>query len=333
MSKATRIYLLLTLVLSICLTGITHAGDPIARVRQMQQQWREGKFEMNLLAVATLSNISVDGLKVSELSGLAWDRDEGLLYALSDNGYVLVLEPVFKERVLQDILLIGGHRLLDEKGRPLKYKLADSEGLAVEGGNNGKHGDARLIVSFERVPRLARYQPDGTLMSYITLPAVLADVTRSRSENNSLESVAIHNNLGILVGTEYPLKDGEPGTLNIYSLQGEHWSFPAHDHADGALVDMTTLDDGRIIALERSYSGLLSGLHTTLHRIKLNGKTIVADRIHSFTPEEGLFNDNFEGLTHLSENRFMMISDDNNHPLKRTLLVYFEINEREQDKK
>ncbi|MGH8120673.1 MAG: esterase-like activity of phytase family protein, partial [Gammaproteobacteria bacterium] len=279
-------------------------------------------------AVATLSNISVDGLKVSELSGLSWDQDEGLLYALSDNGYILDLQPLFRKGELQDVLLIAGHRLLDDKGRPLKFKPADSEGVAVENARNGKQGDSRLVVSFERFPRLVRYKPDGTLEATVAMPGELEDVTRYRSENNGLESVTIHNTLGIIVGTEFPLDGSEPGTLNLYTTQGQHWAAPLHDKTYGALVDMTTLEDGRIIALERAYNGLLSGINTSLHRITLKGNTIVADRIYTFTPEDGLFNDNFEGLAHLDQNRFMMISDDNNHPLKRTLLVYFEIKER-----
>ena len=328
MHPGCRYYRLLAGVFALCVTSAAPAGDSIAHIQQLHQNLQQGKFEIRLLTVATLSNISVSGLKVSELSGLAWDRDEGLLYALSDNGYVLALQPVFSGHTLQDILLQSGQRLLDANGKALKYRQADSEGLALENGNNNKRGDTRLIVSFERVPRLARYKPDGTFVSYLTLPGGLDDVTRYQSENKALESVTIHNTFGVLVGTEYPLKDTTAGTLNIYSLHGDHWSFPAHDKSNGALVDMTTLQDGRIIALERVYGGLFSGIQTTLHRVILDGKNIRADQIHTFTPEEGLFNDNFEGITLIDDNHFMMVSDDNDHPLKRTLLVYFEINER-----
>ena len=328
MQLLPRSYHLLAGVFLWCVTITTHAGDSIAHIQQLQQNLLQGKFEIRLLAVATLSNISMNGLKVSELSGLAWDKDEGLLYALSDNGYILDMQPVFSGHTLRDILLSTGHRLLDEKGKPLKYREADSEGLAIEHGSNGRRGDTRLVVSFEREPRLARYKTDGTFVSHIPLPAGLDDVTRYRSENKSLEAVTIHNTQSIIVGTEYPLRDTETGTLNIYSLKGDHWTFPAHDKTNGALVDMTTLNDGRIIALERGYGGMFAGIQTTLHRVILKDKEILAEQIHTFTPEEGLFNDNFEGITHLDENHFMMISDDNNHPLKRTLLVYFEINER-----
>ena len=303
----------------------TQADDSIATVKQLQQDLRHGKFLLRLHAVATLSKISLNGFKVSELSGLAWDQDEKLLYALSDNGYLLVLRPELSGHILKDIRLLAGHRLLDENGKPLKYKQADSEGLAIEHGNNRRRGDARLIVSFERFPRLVRYRPDGTFDSRITLPAQLADVDRYRSDNKALESVTIHPAYGILTGPEFPLKDTESGTLNIYTLNGIHWAFPAHDKINGALVDMVSLKDGKIIVLERSYGGVFSGIQTTLHRITFNGQQIQADQIHTFTPEEGLFDDNFEGITHLDTNYFMMVSDDNNHPLKSTLLVYFEI--------
>ena len=35
--------------------------------------------------------------------------------------------------------------------------------------------------------------------------------------------------------------------------------------------------------------------------------------------------DNFEGLTKIEKNRYLMISDDNNSPLQKTLLVLFEV--------
>ena len=321
----SRFHHALTALVLLCCTCTTPADDSIANIRQLQHDLRHEKFMLRLHAVATLSNISVNGLKVSELSGLAWDQDEKLLYALSDNGYLLDLQPVFSGHILRDIRLQSGHRLLDENGKPLKYRQADSEGLALEHGHNGRRGDTRLIVSFERFPRLIRYKRDGTFESRLTLPPELEDVTRYRSDNKALEAVTGHPAYGILTGPEFPLKDTESGTLNIYSLRGDHWAFPAHGKTSGALVDMVTLEDGKIIVLERAYDGLLSGIQTTLHRIILNGQQIQADQIHTFTPEEGLFDDNFEGITHLDKNYFMMVSDDNNHPLKRTLLVYFEI--------
>ena len=322
----SRFHHALTVLVLLCAAFTTLADDSIADIRQLQQDLLHDKFVIRLHATATLSNITLNGLKIAELSGLAWDQDENLLYALSDNGHILHMRPVFSGHVLQDIRLEAGYRLLDENGKPLKYKQADSEGLAIENDTNGKHGDTRLIVSFERVPRLICYKTDGTFAAPVTLPPGLADVARYRSENKALEAVTVHPAFGILTGTEAPLRDAESGTLNIYSLHGDHWSFPAHNKTNGALVDMVTLPDGKIIALERVYEGLFSGIQTTLHRIILDGKHIQADWIHTFTPEEGLFNDNFEGITHLGENYFMMVSDDNNHPLKRTMLVYFEIN-------
>ena len=325
----SRFHHALTVLVLMCAAFTTLADDSIAHIRQLQQDLQQDKFVIRLHAMATLSNITMNGLKMSELSGLAWDQDENLLYALSDNGYILHMLPVFSGHALQDIRLESGHRLLDENGKPLKFKQADSEGLAIENSTNGKRGDTRLIVSFERVPRLVSYMTDGTFAAPLILPSALADVSRYRGENTALEAVTVHPALGILTGPEAPLKDTETGVLNIYSLRGDHWSFPAHNKNQGALVDMVTLADGKIIALERVYNGLFSGMETTLHRIILDGKHIQADLIHTFTPEEGLFNDNFEGITHLGENYFMMVSDDNNHPLKRTLLVYFEINEVE----
>src|SRR5690606_10636385 len=107
----------------------------------------DSRYEFTLLAIANLSNVTIDGYKIHELSGLAWDEDEGLLYALSDNGYVLHLRPVFDNGKLVDVLFINGYSLQDKNKRPLRYKESDSEGISVKNGNNSNPGDSRLIVS------------------------------------------------------------------------------------------------------------------------------------------------------------------------------------------
>lgn len=315
-----------TVLLWLCLASGTRAAESIAQIRNLDLQLQQGAYQITLYSVATLSNIALHGLKVAELSGLAWDQDEGRLYALSDNGYFLELQPVFQGQHLQEVLLHGGHRLLDEKGKALRYRRADSEGIAIENGANGRRGDSQLLVSFEREPRLARYRTDGTLVTYLPLPAELDDIGNYRSENKALEAVTIHETLGILVGPEFSLKDTPAGLLNIYSLDGGHWSVPTHDEDSGALVDMAAPGDGSLIALERVYDGVFSGIQSTLHRIEFqDGGIRIAEQIYTFNPEDGLFNDDFEGLAHLAGNRYLMVSDDNNHPFKRTQLVYFEI--------
>ena len=289
------------------------------------------QYDFSLLAIANLPNVTIDGFKIHELSGLTWDEDEDLLYALSDNGYVLHLRPVFENNNLIDVLFIKGHSLRNKNNRPLRYKDSDSEGIAVKNGNNGVQGDSRLIICFERIPRLIEFTTDGKMIAEIPLPAELADIRNYQSENKSLEAITIHDKYGIITGPEHPLISKPVGNaLDIYSLNGDYWSFPVHNQHYGALTGMTTMPDGNVLALERSYGGLFPATEITLHRIVLDKHNPKSEIIYTFGPDNGLLNDNFEGITRFRDNSYFMINDDNNHPLKRTMLVYFSITEKQR---
>lgn len=310
------------------------AAESIAEIEQFESTFSDeaSRYEFNLLVIAGLSNLTIDGLKVSELSGLAWDEDENLLYALSDNGYLLHLRPVFDDHKLTDVLFIKGYSLRDKNNRALRYKEADSEGLVVKHGNNGIQGDSRLLVCFERIPRLVEYKTDGAMIAGIALPAELSDIRNYQGENKSLEAVTIHDKFGIITGPEHPLiTQPANNTLDIYTLDGRHWSFPVHNEHYGALVGMTTMPDGSILALERAYGGMFPATEITLHRILLGEEKSEINRIYTFDSDAGLLNENFEGITRFRGDTYFMVNDDNNHPLKRTTLVYFSINKK-QDK-
>ena len=40
---------------------------------------------------------------------------------------------------------------------------------------------------------------------------------------------------------------------------------------------------------------------------------------------DGWLLDNFEGLTHYRVNQYLMVSDNNNNPLQKTIMVLFEV--------
>ena len=79
---------------------------------------------------------------------------------------------------LVDLRLLAAHPLLGENGQPLPARRSDSEGLALEGGDNGVRGDSTLLISFEGPARVARYRPDGTFVADLNLPPPLADRKR-----------------------------------------------------------------------------------------------------------------------------------------------------------
>ncbi len=285
--------------------------------------------KLRLLGALQLPGQTVNGLRLSGLSGLAWNEDDNLLYALTDHGVLFHLRPVFRNGQLADVVLRHAAALIDPRTRkPVRWKRSDSEGLDILNGRNGKQGDAELLVSFEREPRIARYRPDGTHIADIPLAAALRDVKRYRGGNKMLESVCLHPREGILTAPEEPLdNDTDTDTARLYRMDGSAWRFPA---SRGGMVALECLPDGDVLVMERDYSTLSLRWTMTLRRLRLPPGTpadalLSAETLTTLDSDQGLQIDNFEGLARHRGNRFFMVSDDNDVFIQRTLLVYFEL--------
>ncbi len=282
---------------------------------------------IRLLGVLELPARTVNGHRFAGFSGLAWDEDDNLLYALTDHGVVFGLRPALHNHRLVDVTLRHAAALIDPRTRrPMRWKRSDSEGLDILNGRNGKKGDAELLVSFEREPRIARYRPDGSHIADIQLSAKLRDVSRYHGGNTMLESVCMHPREGILTAPEKPL-DHETGAARLYRMDGSSWRFPA---SRGDIVALECLPSGDVLVMERDYSTLSLRWIITLRRLRLPAGTapdslLAAETVATLDSGAGLHIDNFEGLAHHRENRFFMVSDDNNVFVQRTLLLYFEL--------
>jgi hypothetical protein len=287
------------------------------------------------LGVLQLPARSVNGARLSGLSGLAWDEDDNVLYALTDHGVLFHLRPIFRNGQLVDVTLLRVAPLIDPRThKPVRWKRSDSEGLDILNGRNGKQGDAELLVSFEREPRIVRYRPDGTYIADVPLPAALRDVQRYRGGNKMLESVCLHAREGILTAPELPL-DHETEFARLYRMDGSTWRFPA---SHGGIVALECLPDGDVLEMERDYITLLLRWVITLRRLHLPAGTpadtlLATETVAVLDSNLGLHIDNFEGLARHHGNHFFMVSDDNDVFIQRTLLMYFELVEPGQQNK
>ena len=308
----------------ICISSQAICAESVAHIEYPETIIKDDNDNelIHIQAIAQLSNVIINGLKVSELSDLAWDADEELLYAVSDNGYLLSFRPVFKGGRLNDVLIINSLQFHDDKGEKLRWKNSDSEGLTLINANNQTQGDTEYIVSFERQPRVIQYNQQGFIEKQVTIPEKLKDISNYRSENKSLESVERHDQYGLLIGTEYSLKGEDKAQLSFYTADGKLQSFPAHFN-DGAFTSLATIEGNDLLAIERVYGGFFTGFKVALHHLRIEGDQLEDKVIARFLPAEGYFNDNFEGIVKHKDTFYFMISDDNNHPAKQTLLIYF----------
>ncbi|PID47606.1 MAG: hypothetical protein CSB47_00335 [Proteobacteria bacterium] len=278
-----------------------------------------------LLGSIAISSGYVNNIPIVELSDLAWDKRSETLYAISDNGYLYTMKIKQSANKLLSAKIINAVRLTGANQKVLKGANNDPEGLDIV----HKRNRSELIISFERNSRVARYSTQGKYLGRVRIPRKLTSKTTYRHRNKALESVAVHPKYGVITASEYPLKASPRNTQTIYSQYGKEWHFPRYPAKKSAITALEVLDNGDILILERAFSGFFQPLVISIRQLQLNrcnrkNHCAVKD-IAVFSSADGWSVDNFEGLTQLSANRYLMISDDNKNPLQRTLLVMFDV--------
>ncbi len=293
---------------------------------------RDGRSEhqgLRLLGALEIpKGAAVDGVGVMGLSGLAWDADEDVLYALSDRGRLFHLRPRFAGGRLVGVEALAGHHLKDGDVQVLPRYRVVSEGLVVENAANGVPGDTLVVVSFEGQPRIDVMDPRAVWVARYPLPPALADVDRYRHPNKALEALAHLPGRGPVTAPERPLWDEAAEVVPLYDLKGRHWRYPLSGDTNGSLVALEALPGGGLLALERSFVSPLHPLRIRLRRVPAPGEgggPLAVEEVALLSTGDGWRVDNFEGLAHHRGRRFFMVSDDNGRAAQRTLLVYFEL--------
>lgn len=283
---------------------------------------------IRLLGALRLNDVERNGLRLCGLSGLAWDEDAGLLYAISDQGNLFHLRPEFDANdALSGVRLVAAYPLRDVRDQPLRSPWTDAEGLAIRRGDNGKPDDTELLISFEGKPRVARYSPTGLWKGEERLPVPLRDLRNYQHPNEALEAVTVDPRRGVLVGTETPLRHDPDGQIRLFRLNGRFWRYPLSPAPNSALVAMEALPDGSLLTLERAFVAPLRPLIISLRRVMLpavdTAEPLPVMDVAVFNSSQGWLLDNFEGLTRYRGQRFFMVSDDNCKFWQATLLVEF----------
>lgn len=267
----------------------------------------------------------VDGVGITELSALAWDQDEQLLYALSDKGRLYHFRLKLDGNRLLEAKPVFATYLEDVKGRHVKKHRRDSEGLLVIRGRNGKRGDSQLILSFEGSPRVIRFTPHGRAIKNIHLPRELRSAARFQTGNDSLEAVTYHSRYGYMTAPETPLKDQPRNLHTLYSMKGRKWSFMAYPAKNSGITALEALPNGDLLILERAWSGITKPLTISLRYLDFSkcSKQGACEVQNLKVLRSHFFMDNFEGLTRLQGNQYLMVSDDAGGGLLRSNLTLF----------
>ena len=192
-------------------------GTPAGILHDLSTDYPPGSDFMGVRLLGTLDLDAVrtdGGHTLHSLSALGYDADADRLYALSDRGVLFHLALEFEADTghLVQARVITSHPLRDGRGRALRGRMADAEGLVLRDHRNGVEGDTRVLVSFERRARVMEFDVTGHPTGAVALPAGLRSEHAYRGGNKALEAITLHGERGVLVGPEQPLRTASAET-------------------------------------------------------------------------------------------------------------------------
>ena len=99
----------------------------------------------------------------------------------------------------------------------------------------------------------------------------------------------------------------------------------AHPAKNSGISGLETLPDGNLLVMERAWSGIFNPLVVSLRYLDFEqcSKDGACTAQDLKVLSSHLLVDNFEGLTHIQGNQYLMVSDDGNEELLRTALTLF----------
>ena len=279
---------------------------------------------IKILDQKKISFSEMGNVKFCELSDVAYYQKTETLFFVGDKGMLYSFHAKFNTKI-DELRPLRAVRLKNKRLKKFKKWERDSEGLVLD-------GKGRLIVSFEGDPKVAWFHKNsakfGSLIKKYRLPSALRGRKKYRGGNKSLEALTWHKKYGLLAAAEYPVRKMHRDMQTIYALSGKKWNFKAEPEKNSGVVAMEIMDDGNVLVMERSFSGLLAPFVVTLKKVFLNKKQkglCKTKVLLKMNTHKGWSIDNFEGLSKVGKNRYVMVSDDNDNFFQRTLLVYFEV--------
>lgn len=251
----------------------------------------------------------INGFGIEELSGLAWDADEELLYAVSDTGILHHFRLSLDGNRIVSIEAI--YSVMLSASDDAELTATDAEDVAVVNGDNGKKGDSELLIPLEDGPAIGRFTPQGKRIAEIALPAALADKTRYAKKNRRLESVAIDARHGVLTAPETPLADQPGDQHTLYATDGTTWSFKAYQPKRSNLKAIEVMPHGDALVLERTRAKKGAPFTARLRYVDLVncGGKVPCPVTEIVAESDTALQNNFEGMARLSDNLLLLVTD------------------------
>jgi hypothetical protein len=278
-------------------------------------------YKITILDERFLTYPDKNGIEFGGISDIAYDKEKHKLYLVGDRSTLFTLSAIFKEK-MQLRKYLSASKIVNNKKDIYHKNSYDSEGLTFTPQN-------KIFLAHERTAGVIEISPEGKPKKEYTLPKKLQKRENYRDKNKMLESIAYHEKYGLLVASEYPIKKDKMREQTIYSLNGKEWHFKTEKHQNCGVTAIEVMDDGNLLVLERSYCGYMKPIRIILKKVYLDSCDenyyCKSEYLASFNSLKGDGFNNFEGLTRVSKNRYLMVSDNNGYPFLPTKLIYFEV--------
>jgi len=262
------------------------------------------------ISILDVKELKFENSDVKELSALAYDNK--ILYALGDKGFLYHFDMKIKNQEIKKLKLQKVFKLKNKNKKRLKKSQRDSEGIALVGDD--------ILISFEKKPRVTRFSTKGVKIKDMKINKALRDIKNYKGANKALEALAYSEKYGIITAAELPLKGRDENLHTLYA-QKKEWQF----QKQGSVTSLEFMSKNSLMILQRKFNNFTRQRVITISQLNL--KTNKYKILAKFDTRDGWNIDNFEGLTKVSKNKYLMISDDNGSFLQKTLLVLFEVNE------
>lgn len=264
-----------------------------------------------ILDRVALPEQSADGGKIKELSGLGWDQDEKLLYAVGDNGYLHHIKIEIEADRFLKVEPVSTSAIADSAGGVLSWDLTNAEGLDVRNGANGVTGDSELLITFEDGPSIGRFTPKGQFIAEIKLPPILADTSVYLTTNKRLESVSEMVPFGVLTAPEAHLTDEPENIHSVFAMDGRRWRFPALQADLDSVKAIDPLPDGRLLFLIRTRDPNTDEPQAHLRIVDFTncGEDIICPVTEVEISDPKLIADDFEGMTSIGNGLYLVVTD------------------------
>lgn len=261
------------------------------------------------------------------LSGLDF-TDDGSILAVSDKGRWFSARPVMAGGRLVGLVDAGIAPILNSAGDPLSGKRwGDAEGVRIV----EQDGRSKAYVVFERINDMRIFAgPDFVASPSVDVP--MPQAFKAMTGRDGAEAIAVAPASGPLGGglvvVAELLRTGDGDSRGWIVGGPKPGTFAVRRLDDYDVTDAAFLPGGDLLLLERKY-GFPYGIAARIRRIAEAdlgpGRTIDGPVIFEATLGHQI--DNMEGLAVTEgpdgETLIALLSDNNQNPLQRTLLLYF----------